>query len=82
MGDIKDSPAQIEAARQAFRTMGAELKEFYMVLGEYDAVLVAEAPDDETALKLALGMFSMGASTQTLRAFTEGEVREIVAALP
>jgi len=82
MGDIKDSPAQIEAARQAFRTMGAELKEFYMVLGEYDAVLVAEAPDDETALKLALGMFSMGASTQTLRAFTEGEFREIVAALP
>jgi len=82
VGDVKESPARIEAARQAFRGLGAELKAFYMVLGQYDAVMIVEAPDDETAFAAAMGMFSMGASTQTLRAFTEDEFREIVAALP
>lgn len=31
--------------------MGAELKQWYLVLGQYDAVVVAEAPDDETIAK-------------------------------
>ena len=82
MEDIKEGPARLDAARQAFQAMGAELKEFYIVLGRYDAVLVAEAPDDETAWKLALAMASEGAITETFRAFPEDEYRKIIAALP
>ena len=81
--NIKESPARLDAAKQAFQAMGAELKEFYLVMGEYDAVVVAEAPDDETVAKLALAIGAAGAiRTETLRAFPEEEYRKIIAALP
>jgi uncharacterized protein with GYD domain len=80
---IKESPARLDAAKKAFRAMGAELKQWYLVMGQYDAVVVGEAPDDETVAKLALAIGSQGSiRTETLRAFTEDEYRKIVAALP
>lgn len=63
--------------------MGTEIKAFYLVMGQYDAVVVSEAPDDETAAKLALAIGSLGnIRTETLRAFAEDEFRKIIAALP
>lgn len=81
--NIKDSPARLDGAKQAFRAMGAELKQWYLVMGQYDAVVVGEAPNDETATKLALAISSLGnVRTETLRAYTEEEYRKIIAALP
>jgi uncharacterized protein with GYD domain len=81
--DMKGSPARLDAARQAFQAVGAELKAFYLTMGQYDAVAIAEGPDDETAIWLAMAIGAQGAiRTQTLRAFTEDEYREIVASLP
>jgi uncharacterized protein with GYD domain len=81
--NVKESPDRLDAAKQAFRAAGAELKEFYLVTGRYDVVIVAEAPNAETVAKLALAIGSQGAiRTETLRAFTEDEYRKIVAALP
>jgi uncharacterized protein with GYD domain len=80
---IKDSPTRLDAAKDLFRKMGAELKEFYLVMGQYDAVVVSEGPDDETVAKLILMISGVGAvRTETLRAFPEDEYREILAALP
>jgi uncharacterized protein with GYD domain len=80
---IKESPARLDAAKKAFQAMGAELKQWYLVMGRYDAVVVGEAPDDETVAKLALAIGSQGSiRTETLRAFTEDEYRKIIAALP
>jgi len=80
---IKASPARLDAAKQAFQAMGAELKEFYLVMGQYDMVVISEAPDDQTVAKLALAIGSAGAiRTETFRAFTEEEYRKVVAALP
>jgi uncharacterized protein with GYD domain len=63
--------------------MGAEVKEFYLVMGQYDMVVVAEAPDRETVAKLALAIGAGGAiRTETLPAFTEDEYRQVVAGLP
>jgi len=46
-------------------------------------VVISEAPDDETAAKVALAIGSKGAiRTETLRAFPEDEYRKIIAALP
>ena len=81
--NIKESPARLDAAKKAFKTMGAELKQWFLVMGRYDAVVIAEAPNDETVAKLALTVGSLGAiQTETLRAFTEDEYRKIIAALP
>ena len=80
---IKQSPERLDAARNAFKAMGANLDKWYLTLGQYDAVVISEAPDDETAAKLALMVSSLGnVRTQTLRAFTEDEYRKLIAGLP
>ena len=81
--NIKESPARLDAAKQLFKSMGSELKEFYLVTGHYDAVVVTEGPDDETAAKLVLKVGSLGAvRTETMRAFPEEEYKKIIAAIP
>ena len=80
--NVKDSPDRLDAAKKAFQTAGGKLKEFFLVTGRYDMVVIAEAPDDETVAKLALIIGSGGAvRTETLRAFSEAEYRKIVASL-
>ena len=63
--------------------MGADIKQVFLTMGQYDLVVIAEAPDDETIAKFILATGSLGnVSTQTMRAFTEDEFRKIVAGMP
>ncbi len=83
METIKEGPKRLDAAKQRFRAAGGELKAFYLVTGQYDAVAISELPNDEAVARLALANGQMGnIRTETLRAFTEGEYRKIIAALP
>ncbi len=80
---IKESPVRLDAAKKAFKSAGGELKHFYLIFGQYDGVIIAEHPDDETATKQALAIGSQGnVRTETFRAFTEGEYRKLISALP
>lgn len=80
---IKESPARLDAARKAFEQVGARIKDFYLVSGQYDAIVIAEAPDATAIAKVSLALGSRGnVRTETLRAFTEEEFRKIVGALP
>jgi uncharacterized protein with GYD domain len=80
---IKQVPARIEAGRKAAKAVGADIKQIYLVMGRYDVVIVSEAPDDETAAKLALATGMQGnVQSETLRAFNEAEFKKILAALP
>ena len=79
---IKESPARLEAAKKVFKSAGAEIKSFYLALGKYDAVLVSEGPDDETATRLALSVGALGnVRTDTMRVFTEAEYRKLIGSL-
>jgi len=81
--NVKDSPSRLDAAKKAFKGAGGEIKAFYLTMGQYDMVVVGEAPDDETAAKMNLKLGSTGSiRTETLRAFTEDEYRKIIAAVP
>ena len=81
--NVNESPQRLDAAKKAFKGLGAELKEFYLVMGQYDIILVSEAPDDVTVAKIALTLGSLGnVRTESFRAFKEDEYREIVSALP
>ena len=81
--NIKDGPARLEAVKETLQGLGAELKAFYLTLGEYDAVVVVEAPDDETVATASLAIGSLGnVRIETLRAFTEDEYGQIVGTLP
>jgi uncharacterized protein with GYD domain len=80
---IKHVGTRIEAGRAAAKAVGADIKGIYLVMGRYDVVIISEAPDDETAAKLALATGMQGnVQSETLRAFTEPEFKKIVAALP
>ncbi len=80
--NIKDGPSRLEAAKETLQGLGAELQDFYLTLGECDAVVVVEAPDDKTLAKASLAISSLGnVRIETLRAFTEEEYGEIVGAI-
>ena len=83
IANIKQSPARIDALKQVFKRSGAEIKQVFLVMGAYDSVLVVEAPDDETCARLSLTIGMAGnVHVETLCAFSEGEFRRIVAAVP
>ena len=61
---------------------GAKLVSFYLTMGQFDAVVISDAPDDQTVAKLALAAAGRGnVRTETLRAFTEDEAKSIAAEL-
>jgi uncharacterized protein with GYD domain len=76
--NIKESPSRLDAVRKVFQQVGAELKDFYLVNGQYDAICISEAPDEETMAKLMLKIGAAGnVRTETVRAFKEEEYRKI-----
>jgi uncharacterized protein with GYD domain len=80
--DVKQSPSRLDAARKGFQAAGVTMKQFYMVMGRHDLIMVVEAPDDATLAKAMLGAASQGSVTsETCRAFTEEEYRKIVGGL-
>ncbi len=81
--NIKESPARVEAAKKICRDLGGEVKQFYGLMGTYDTMFILEAPHDEEAVKMAATIAMQGnVRTETLRAFTEAEYRQMVSALP
>ena len=77
--NIKDSPKRAEAFKDAANKSGATVKEIFWTLGQYDIVTVVEAPDDATMTAIGLSTGKQGTvRTQTLRAFSEAEVKGIL----
>ncbi|ELZ01917.1 GYD family protein [Natrialba chahannaoensis JCM 10990] len=81
--NITDSPDRLDDAKDLAASLDGEFKEFFLTFGEYDIVAITEFPDDETAAQFALGVASEGAvTTETLKAFTEDEYRDVITGLP
>ena len=81
--NINQSPDRLEKIKETTESLGGEPRDFYMTFGQYDFVYIAEFPDDEAAAHLALTYGRGGAGeTETLKAFTEDEYREVINDLP
>ena len=81
--NIKESPARLERVKKAIAAAGGEFKAFYLTVGQYDIVTISEAPNDIAYSTTMLAIASAGAvRTQTLKAFTEEEYKQIISALP
>ena len=79
---VKESPSRLNAARKAYQAAGVKMKDFYMVTGQYDFVVISEAPDDGVMARPNLSVASAAyVHTETLRAFTEDEYRIIIGAV-
>ena len=80
---VKQSPDRVDKIKKVFRQSGGKVKDFYLMMGEYDSVFIAEAPDDETIARIALLIEAQGnVRSETHRAFSETEFRKIVSGLP
>ena len=80
--NVKDSPKRRQAFEDRIITMGGKVKEAYLVMGEYDLVVVTEVPNDETAAKMSLGTAMQGnVRTVTMRAFAREDMDKIIESL-
>ena len=80
--NMKDLSRRLQNAEQTFEQMGAQLREVYMVMGQYDYIVIAEAPDDETMARVSLTIAGQGnVRTQTFRAFDRSEMLGLVEGL-
>ncbi|MCJ7513746.1 MAG: GYD domain-containing protein [Anaerolineales bacterium] len=80
---IKEGPTRIEAARKAMEAAGGKMVAWYLTLGRYDFVLIAEAPNVKAAASVLLATGAQGSvSTETLQALNEAEFKGVVSSLP
>jgi len=79
---VKDSPDRFQAFKVLAGTLGIEVKAVYWTVGSYDLVLIVEG-NEEAATSLLLKVGSLGNTrTQTLRGFSEQEMRKIIGNMP
>ena len=76
---VKEAPGRIAGNKERAQAAGITIKDVYMTMGEYDQVVIFEAPSDEVAMGalVGLGMQGMVRST-TMRAFTLDEMGAIL----
>ncbi len=81
--NIKESPRRLDSAKKAIEAAGGKMIGFYLTMGKYDEVLIIECPSDEIAVTMGLSTGSQGnIRTETLKAFSEAEYRNIIAKIP
>ena len=78
--NIQDTVKRGDAAIAEAEKMGMKIVEEYWTMGAYDAVVVVEAPDDETVSAFMLKVGSLGnVKGQTSRAFRRNEMEGLLA---
>ena len=75
---VKTFADRLDAARAAAQNLGMKVLGQYVTMGEYDAITIVEAPDDETVARAAAQILARGQTQSvTMRAFTADEFRKI-----
>lgn len=83
IGAFKESPSRAGAFKSMAEKVGVTVREVYWTMGAHDVVMILEAADDESVAAAMLGLGSLGnVRTQTLRAFSSAEMKEIISKLP
>src|SRR5438105_14593322 len=78
--NVKDTVKRGDAAIAEAEKMGMKVVEEFWTMGAYDAVVLFEAPDDETMSAFMLKIASLGnVKSHTLRAFSRRELEDILA---
>jgi uncharacterized protein with GYD domain len=81
--NIRHSPERARMFQQVAEKMGIKPKAVYWTMGQYDVVLVLDAPDDESLAASLMALGSQGnVKTTTLRAFGAEAMARIMAKMP
>jgi uncharacterized protein with GYD domain len=80
--EAQNAPERLRAFDAAITEAGGRLVGFYLVMGQYDYIVITEAPSDDIAARLILGTIAQGSMrTQTMRAFPRDEFESITKGL-
>src|ERR1051326_5347180 len=83
VANVKETGKRAAAFRATAKKMGIEVRDIFWTLGAFDGAIVFDAPDDETATALMLGLGLKGnVQTQTARAFTDAQMEKILGMIP
>ena len=78
--DCRGSVQRGNSFRELVEQAGGRVRELVWTMGEYDFIIVLEAPDDETAATLVLRVAAVGnVRTKTMRAFGAEQMSDIIA---
>lgn len=81
--DIKNAPQRTADAVKGLEAMGGKLLDLYFVMGQYDYVGIAEAPNDEVAMAFLAGLGAAGnVRTTTMKGYRASEIGSILAKIP
>jgi uncharacterized protein with GYD domain len=77
--NVKDTTKRADAFKNAAKKAGCTVREIYWTQGQYDNVMIMDAPDDASATAVLMSLGKLGnVRTQTLRAFTAAELAPIL----
>ena len=77
---MQDAAKASEQIKQTVKAMGAEIKAWYMLMGQYDEMCILEAPNPETVAKIVISLSAQyGGKTETMQAFSEAEAMKLLA---
>jgi uncharacterized protein with GYD domain len=80
--NVKDTIKRGDAAAAEAEKMGMKIVEEFWTMGAYDAVVVVDAPNDETMSAFMLKIGSLGnVKSHTMRAFRRNDMEDILAKL-
>ena len=80
---VEASPKRADDFKSAAKKAGATVKDVFWTQGQYDVVAIVEAPDDVSMTALGLGLGKLGnVRTQTLRAFSAADMKNILGKMP
>ena len=80
---IRQTTERAKALINAAANLGVQIKDIYWTMGAFDAVVTAEADDDQAVMAFTASISSLGnIRTQTLRAFSAAEMSKILDRVP
>jgi len=81
--NVKDSPKRLQAGREAGKKLGVDIKQVFLVNGEFDLLVIMEAADGNNVAKLVMTLGAQGnVRSHTVRAWSEAEYAKLISELP
>jgi len=81
--NVKDSPKRLQAGREAAKKLGVDIKQVFLVNGEFDLLVIMEAADGNNVAKLVMTLGAQGnVRSHTVRAWSEAEYAKLISELP
>jgi uncharacterized protein with GYD domain len=80
---VKDTPKRVQAAKEAAKRLGIEIKHIFLTTGEFDILSILEASDGDVIAKFAMAIGAQGnVRTRTVRAWPESDMMKLISELP